>query len=207
MTNLELALAIAAAAVVGVAHAAAPTLSDESFKPAVEKYLQEKGDFCLGKFNWPIIVTDAERQSGTNDALQMPVLERLGLVVSSPNVSDPATREYNLTTAGKKYYLVKQTVAFGPGNTMMNYRGDFCAAKLELDKVVGWQVPEIVNGRAQTTVQFTYKVAAAADWTRDPGIKQVFPMIPRILDSAGKMPMTQLFAWSNQKWVAVAPGS
>jgi hypothetical protein len=206
MTNLKPALAIAASALLGMAQAAAPTLSDESLKPAVEKYLQEKGDFCLGKFNWPIIVTEVERRTGTNDALQMPVLEKLGLVVSSTSASDPKTQEYNLTVAGKKYYRIKQTSAFGPGNTVLNYRGDFCAAKLKLDRVVGWQPPEVVNGRAQTTVQFTYKVAAAADWTRDPDVKRVFPMIPRILDSAGKMPMTQLFAWSNQRWVAVVPG-
>jgi hypothetical protein len=207
MLNLKLLLTIALVAVVGATHAAAPVLSDKSLKPAVEKYLREKGDFCLGKFDWPIVVTEAERQTGTNDSLQMPVLQKLGLVMSAPKAGDPTALQYDLTTQGKKYYLVKQTVSFGPGDRSVTYRGDFCAAKLKLDKVVGWLPPQVINGRAQTTVNYTYKVATAADWTRDPDIKKVFPMIPRILDSAGRMQMTQLFAWSSRGWVAVSPGS
>src|SRR5580692_7769672 len=57
--------------------------SQKSLKPAVRKYLEEKGNFCLGKFEWPISVSDEDRKTGTHDALQMPVLEKLGLVVSA----------------------------------------------------------------------------------------------------------------------------
>ena len=206
MMNLKRSLTIALAVFAGTAYGASPALTQNSFKPAVEKYLQEKGNFCLGKFNWPIEVSELDRQRGTNDSIQMPVLEKLGLVVSSAVAGDSTAEQYDLTDQGRKYYLVKKTVTLGPGDKPVDHPGDFCAARLKLDRVVGWQSPEVVGGRTQVTVKYTYKVAAAADWTHDPEIKRVFPMIHRIVDGEGTMQLTQLFAWSNQRWVAVTPG-
>lgn len=50
---------------------------------AVNQYLVEHGDLCVGKFTWPRVVTAQDRQNRTNDAVQLPVLERLGLVEST----------------------------------------------------------------------------------------------------------------------------
>ena len=50
---------------------------------ALRDYLAKQGNFCLGKFDWPIDVSERDFQMGTRDAVQMPVLEKLGLVVSS----------------------------------------------------------------------------------------------------------------------------
>ena len=194
-----------AAALTAAAHASSPTLSHKAFAPAVEKYLQEKGNFCLGKFNWPISVTAADRQIGTNDALQMPVLEKLRLVASFDG-ENPSVKRYALTDAGKKYYVVKKTVTLGPADKPIEYPGDFCAAKLTLDKVVSWQPATVVNGKPQTTVMYTYKIAAAAEWTHDPDVQRVFPMIHRILDGAGSMQLMQGFVWSDKAWVATIPG-
>jgi hypothetical protein len=209
--NLKLSLTIVTLTIpmaifAGAAERASAALTQKSLEPAVAKYLQEKGNFCLGKFNWPIDVSEQDRQQGTNDAIQMPVLEKLGLVVSSAVVGDSTVKQYDLTEQGKKYYLVKKTVTLGPGDEPVDHPGDFCAARLKLERVVGWQPPEVVDGRTQVTVKYTYKVAAAADWTHDPEIKRVFPMIHRIVDGEGTMQLTQLFAWSNQTWVAVTPG-
>jgi hypothetical protein len=216
MTNASISmlrgisLTIAAAFTLG-AHAAAPAssakdISTSALTPAVKEYLRKKGDFCLGKFDWPIAVSDADRETGTNDALQMPVLAGLGLVAPRVDPNNPTIQHYDLTARGRKYYLVKKTITLGPGNVPVEHPGDFCVAKLTLDKVVSWQPPEKVSGSTRVTVKYTYKVATAAPWARDPGIQQVFPMIPRIIDGAGKMQMMQVLAWKGRSWVAVMPG-
>jgi hypothetical protein len=200
-TTLVTLLAVAAA------HANVPAApSQKSLKPAVRKYLEEKGNFCLGKFEWPIAVSDEDRKTGTNNALQMPVLEKLGLVVASDSAGDPSIKNYSLTEEGQKYYLAKQTITVNSAGQRIRHPGDLCPAKLELDKVVAWDPPSVVDGKTQTTVKYTYRIAKAADWTRDPEVRKVFPMIARVIDSAGSQQLMQLFAWSDHGWVALTPG-
>lgn len=200
-TTLAMLLAVAAA------HANVPAApSQKSLKPAVRKYLEEKGNFCLGKFEWPIAVSDEDRKTGTNNALQMPVLEKLGLVVASDSPGDPSIKNYSLTEEGQKYYLTKQTITVNSAGQKIRHPGDLCPAKLELDKVVAWDAPSVVDGKTQTTVKYTYRIAKAADWTQDPEVRKVFPMIARIIDNAGNQQLMQLFAWSGHGWVALTPG-
>src|SRR5579862_9455692 len=52
----------------------------DNFTAAVNGYLAQRGNLCLAKYDWPIAVTDADRQGHSLDAQQMPVLESLGLV-------------------------------------------------------------------------------------------------------------------------------
>ena len=52
---------IAASCLAEAATAATPQWSQKAFAPAVAKYLQTQGDFCLGKFDWPINVSAADR--------------------------------------------------------------------------------------------------------------------------------------------------
>src|ERR1700742_3562512 len=97
LTTFATVLAVAAA------QATVPaTPSQKSLKPAVKKYLEEKGNFCLGKFEWPIAVSDEDRKTDTNNALQMPVLEKLGLAVASDTPGDPTIKSYSLTEEGQK---------------------------------------------------------------------------------------------------------
>jgi hypothetical protein len=201
VTTLATLLAVAAA------HANVPAApSQKSLKPAVRKYLEEKGNFCLGKFEWPIAVSDEDRKTGTNNALQMPVLEKLGLVVASDSPGNPGSKNYSLTEEGQKYYLTKQTVTVNSAGQRIRHPGDLCPAKLQLDKVVAWDPPSVVDGKTQTTVKYTYRIAKAADWTQDPEVRKVFPMIARIIDNAGSQQLMQLFAWSGHGWVALTPG-
>jgi hypothetical protein len=183
-----------------------PAPSQKSLRPAVRKYLEEKGNFCLGKFEWPIAVSDEDRKVGTHNALQMPVLEKLGLVVASDSPRDPSVKNYSLTEEGQKYYLTKQTITVNSAGQKIRHPGDLCPAKLELDKVVAWDPPSEVDGKSQTTVKYTYRIAKAADWTQDPEVRKVFPMIARIIDKAGSQQLMQLFAWSGHGWVALTPG-
>src|ERR1700692_3052234 len=80
-------------------------------------YLESQGNLCLAKNTWPIDVTQREMDAGGRNALQMPVLEKLGLVSSSVatiEVKDEdrsaniKVKRYELTETGKKYYLTKE---------------------------------------------------------------------------------------------------
>jgi hypothetical protein len=188
------------------ARGASPELSEKAFKPAVEGYLAAKGDFCLGKFTWPIVVTASDQQHASRDAIQMPVLEKLGLVVSVA-ANDLDARSYDLTAEGRKYYLLKKTYTQGPLDAPVEHPGDFCAARLTLNRVVGWLPVTVVDGREQTTVRYTYRLAFVAPWARDPGVKKAFPMIDHIVSGEGTQQLVQVFARVNGRWVATTPGS
>jgi hypothetical protein len=210
MTADKILSVVCLTVLVGVAHAAAPpsTLTRKSLQPVVRKYLKEKGDFCLGKLEWPIAVSAVDRERGTSDSLQMPVLEKLGLVSAAEVPSDPAVTQYSLTERGRKYYLAKKTVTVNAAGQRIQHPGDLCPAHLQLDEVVGWAPPSVTAGQTQTTIRirYTYKVARAADWASDPDIRKVFPMMARILDNAGTQHLEQLFVWTDKGWTAVTPG-
>ncbi len=205
--SLVTTAALAAPLVLTAAHANVPPMpSQKSLKPAVKKYLAEKGDFCLGKFEWPIAVTEEDRKVHTHDAVQMPVLEKLGVVAAADAPGEPGIRNYSLTEEGRKSYVTKASVTVNSAGQKIKHPGDLCPAKLELDKVVTWNAPSVVDGKTATTVKFTYRVAKVADWARDPEVRKVFPMMALILDSACSQQLEQLFAWSGHGWVALTPG-
>jgi hypothetical protein len=209
-----LMVATATCMAIGAAYGRTAEPDRGALTAAVKEYLRTRGDLCVGKFAWPIDVTEGDRAMPTNDALQMPVLERLGLVVSSEVVAGRheadakeggPVKRYELTEKGRKFYLKKQMTSIGPGDQPVVHSGDFCVAKLSLNKVVRWDPPETVDGHEQTTVSYTYKVAAP-DWTRDPEIQRVFPRVDILVRGAGTMQLKEMFRRTNGAWVAVTPG-
>ena len=172
----------------------------DSFTAAVNGYLNKRGDLCLGKYDWPIEVSAQEIQAGGRNAVQLPVLEKLGVVqsiaVSSDDHAQPAAalvaRRYELTETGKKYYLKREGAREHPA--------DFCAAKLSLDKVVSWEVHE--NGAQSTAVvTYTYRVDAAP-WAQDADAQRVFPAVARVLSGAGKAQLREAFTLTRDGWAA-----
>jgi hypothetical protein len=172
----------------------------DSFTAAVTGYLDKRGDLCLGKYDWPIEVSVQEIQAGGRNAVQLPVLEKLGVVqsiaVSSDDHAQPAAalvaRRYELTETGKKYYLKREGARAHPA--------DFCAAKLSLDKVVSWEVHE--NGaQSEAVVTYTYRVDAAP-WAKDADAQRVFPAVARVLSGAGKAQLREAFTRTGQGWTA-----
>jgi hypothetical protein len=193
---------------------------------AVKKYLSEHGDLCVGKSNWPRLVTEQERQAGTNDAVQMPVLERLGLVESvevpvqvanagaeaaagsAPAAASDAVgpaRRYSLTAKGRQFYVQKKVTVLGAHDRPVEREADFCVARLSLDKVVKWSSPEEAHGHVETMVSYTYKIKPA-DWMVDPEARKVFPVVDRIIRGEGKALMTATLQAQNGKWEPVLPG-
>jgi hypothetical protein len=180
---------------------------------ALGKHLAQQGDFCLGKFDWPIDVSAPDFEMRTRDAVQMPVLEKLGLVISTNGSAlrkegeaeeSVQVKRYALTEAGKKFYLDKETSSTTSSGNKVVHHGDFCAGKLSLDKLVQWDKPTMVGEHQETTVTYTYKIAAA-EWTHDPELQKVFPMVDRILKGEGIMQLKQRFRLSGKSWIAVNP--
>lgn len=191
------------------ASAAAPAQLDaRAVRTVLVQYLAQQGDLCLGKFHWPIEVSASDVAAGTRDALQMPVLETLGLVQASA-ASAPTTDEsavaptrYTLSAAGKKFYLQRTMARATPDGKEMVRQGDFCVAKLSLDRVVKWTPVSDVGGHRESTASYTYKIAGA-EWSRDPAVRKVFPMVARVFDGAGTMELKQRLRLAGKRWVAV----
>lgn len=180
-------------------------------RAALEKFLQEKGNLCLGKFDWPIEVSERDASLGTRDAMQMPVLEKLGVVSSTlvEKREEGADRTftvmlYELTAKGKKFYLARDTASAGADGKAVVHHGDFCAGKLSLDRIISWSTPLGEAAVKQATVAYTYRVAAA-DWARKPEAQKVFPMVERIVKGEGRLQLDQLFQLTEAGWVAVTP--
>ncbi len=179
-----------------------------AFAAPMRTYLAARGRLCLAKTAWPIDVTQHEVDIGARNALQMPVLERLGLVSSSVaevDVDDEGTahhmkvRRFALTDAGRAFYMAR-TTASRPAAPV----SDFCAATLSLDHVVGWDVQKNADGATErAVVTYTYKVDAAP-WTADAGVQRVFPMVAGVVRGAGTAELQESFVrTAGGGWVAV----
>lgn len=160
---------------------------------AVNDYLAQRGHLCLAKYEWPITVTAADRQARSLDAQQMSVLETLGLVTghdvgeAHKGTDDAASaqpaREYALTAAGQKYYL-HVPVVITTATQHVTHPADFCVATLSLDRLIGWEKPQPLDGRTVTSVLFTYNIAPAP-WTQTPDARRVFPVVTHAVENAG----------------------
>jgi hypothetical protein len=222
--------AIAAASVMCVtgAHASVTAPKPKELTQAVQAFLADHGDLCLAMYTWPREVTAEDRESNSNEAVQMPVLERLG-VVKSVELREPAaratpivnaessapvspqlapaepTKRYSLTAEGQKLFLRKKRTTLDIHSEPEQHDADFCVAKLTLDKVVKWSPPEPVHNRMETVVQYTYRIKAAP-FMSDPEAQKVFPMVDRIVRGAGTLMMTATVQLQNGHWVPVLPG-
>ena len=92
-------------------------IKDHDLTLGMNQYLEQRGDLCLAKNSWPIDVTQREMQSSARNALQLPVMEKLGLVSSAITTADMrdedgthtmTVKRFSLTDTGKKYYLTKE---------------------------------------------------------------------------------------------------
>jgi hypothetical protein len=177
-----------------------------AFERGVRDYLERRGDLCVGHPRWPIDVPlDAQ---GTANAIQLPVLEQLGLVTSTVievRVDGAATpfhaRRYRLTGDGRRLYLDRETrLPAAPDDTRAPERADLCFAKLTLDRVTRWELQK--SGPSSTAlVSYTYHAEAAAP-VRDPRLGQVFPAVARLLAGDGKAELVEGFTLTPGGWTA-----
>ncbi len=202
-------LAGALAAAHACANGAVPAQpGNKALHAALTRYLAQWGDLCVGKFEWPIDVAPGDAEAGSRDAVQLPVMERLGLVASERGMvvrkdadgveHEVPVQRYSLTETGRKAYVARARATVTPAGATITRPGDFCVARLKLDKVTGWDA-------AQSTASYTYKVTAA-QWMSDPAMRQVFPMVAYVLQGEGKLQMKQRLRRENNSWVPVLAG-
>ena len=193
------------------AWAGEPAPDPKTLQHELVKYLAKQGQLCLGKSEWPIDVSQQDFQENERDAVQLPVLEKLGLVTSKVaetqrlGIDDNAlhsvaVKRYELTKEGLKSYVDKDNIARGSGGGKAEHHKDLCAAKLTLDKVVRWEPAEVGHG----TVFYTYHVTAVP-WMKSADAQKVFPMIDKIIKGEGTMQLSQRMVLSKEGWTAV-PG-
>jgi len=221
------AVCMSALSQTNTAQASTTNPNEKQLTEAVKAFLTDHGDLCMAKYSWPRDVTPGDEKTDPNDAVQLPVLERLGVVKSvevpapeetsmaatgaqsSPPLAPQAapaepTKRYSLTEKGQQYYLKKKHTIIGPHDLPAEHGGDFCVAHLTLDKVVKWSPPEPVHNQLQTVVRYTYHVKAA-DWMSEPEAQKVFPIADRIIRGDGSMMMSATVALQDGKWVPVLP--
>ncbi|GGC86581.1 hypothetical protein [Undibacterium terreum] len=186
-------------------------LNQDNISAGLTTYLAKRGDLCLAKNVWPIDVTQKDVDTGGRNAIQMPILEKLGLAQSSVATvtateegvsAEIKVRRYTLTENGKKYYLNKEMRSVRSDGDIKLQQGDLCAAKLSLDKVIGWEEAKTNDSSKMVAVSYTYKVDAAP-WTADADIQKVFPMVDRVVRGAGSMVLKESFKLTGEGWVAV----
>jgi hypothetical protein len=204
------ALALSALTLFAGCHDNSQDVNRENFTATIDNFLTQRGHLCLAKYDWPIYVTTDDMAAGTRDALQMPVLEKLGLVAGKNVVVERTdenskkiranARQYQLTAEGQKYYLhIPEVVA--TATSRVTHPADFCAATLSLDKVVGWERPAQVNGQTATSVIYTYKIDPAP-WAKSADAQRVFPMVKRVIEGAGTMQLREGVYLTAKGWVA-----
>ncbi|HEY4066319.1 MAG TPA: hypothetical protein VGM74_05430 [Burkholderiaceae bacterium] len=201
------AVALALMGLAGCGKPDAPAPSRETFEAGVRSFLADgHGQLCLGMYDWPMTLTEAEAGAGSRHAVQLPVFEKLGLahstIVPAPKSAespDGAVKRYELTDEGRKYFKPHAYT----GRNGVAHQNDFCVAQISLDKVEGWQLDTHDAQHTAATVSYTYRIEPAP-WLQDSDAQRVLPMVARVIKGAGgSLQMHQGFALQPQGWVAV----
>jgi len=179
----------------------------ENFTRGMNVYLEKRGALCLGKNSWPLVVSDREAAAGQRDGLQMPVLERLGLVSSSAVTVESQTedgvvtepgRSYQLTDAGRRYYVVQRSPA---RDGAARQQGDFCPVKLSLDNIARFELDAEAARAEHAVVSYRYRVSAP-DWMKDAEAQRVFPAVAQVIAGASKAELKEGFTKTAAGWIA-----
>ena len=208
-TMIKPTIAVAALAIAALAGCSPKNQLDKSTIVAgMNDYLNQRGDLCTGKNQWPIDVSESDMGSRSRNAVQLPVLEKLGLVKSVITVADIKDEDrvsqikvmrFDLTPEGRKYYLQKDMHSLAPDGSVRVNHGDFCAARLHLDQVVAWDAPHDENGVKVSEVTYTYR-ADAYPWAMNTEAQKVFPVIANVLNHQGTGQLKETFVLTPTGW-------
>ena len=184
----------------------APLRAD--FETGLRSFLADGHDrLCLGMFDWPIDLSEAEAGAKSRHAVQLPVFEQLGLAKStiiavprSAENPDGAIKRYALTDEGRKYFMPHAYQS----RDGVQHPNDFCAARISVARVVGWQLDAHDAQHPTALVRYSYHVEPAP-WMNNAEAQRVLPMVARVIQGAeGGIEMHQGFVKNDKGWVAVA---
>lgn len=179
--------------------APAPVPDKKTLGAALTRYLAERGQLCVGKYDWPITVNPHDAETGDRNARQLPVMAQAGLVTATTDDAGAVT--YRLSETGLKYYWPRKVNRRDGGQGEIDVH-DFCAGRLALDQVVHWTTPALVGDHYESTATYTYAIAPAA-WTADPRLQQAFPMIARVIKGQHTARLAQRMRFAGGRWEAV----
>lgn len=179
-----------------------------AFETGLRSFLADGHDqLCLGMYDWPIDLTEAEAGAHSRHAVQLPVFEKLGLATStivpapkSAENPDGAVKRYALTDEGRKYFK-PHSYKTRDGAAHQN---DFCVARISVARVESWQVDSHDAQHPAALVSYSYHIEPAP-WMDNADAQRVLPMVAKVIKGAeGGLQMHQGFMKSPQGWVAVA---
>jgi hypothetical protein len=174
----------------------------DAFTRGLDAYLAKRGVLCIGRQRWPVDVP--EGAASRADAVQLPVLERLGLVTSTVlaerrnGVTTPfRLRRYRLTAAGRTHYVDRETrEPASPDDPSAATRADLCVVELKLGQIKTREVQP-----PAATVSYTY-AATAPPFTQDAGFRHAFPVVARLLAGTGSAELVEGFTLTPSGWTA-----
>jgi hypothetical protein len=205
--------AAALVAALGCARRPSPTgggTATATVTEALQTYLARRGDLCVARPTWPVDVTEQDQAQRSRDALQLPVLERLGVVSSSPATvrvdgeGGPAlvsVRRYRLTGRGRSLYIDRRTRQPASDAVLGSAYADLCLARLTLDRITRVEMHPNDQHPASARVSYTYRVDAP-DWMRDPEARRVFPAVARVIGGTGQAELEEGLVMTEAGWVA-----
>jgi len=196
-----------AVTLLGCDNEAARAPNRANFLVVVNDFLAQRGHLCLAKYDWPIRIAF---DSSESDARQLPVLEKLGLVVSTGTrithrdangaMQLIIAHEYALTALGRQYYL-HVPIVIRTATRNISHPADLCAATLTLNRLIGWDPPVTRAGRTATSLLFSYHIKPAA-WARTPEVLHAFPVLARAIENEGSMQVRLGVHLTPYGWVA-----
>jgi len=179
-----------------------------AFEAGLRSFLADGHDqVCLGMYDWPIDLTEAEAGAKSRHAVQLPVFEQLGLARStilpvprSDENPDGAIKRYELTDEGRKYYLAH---AYQARNGAA-HKNDFCVARISVARVQGWTLDSHDAQHPTAVVSYDYHITPAP-WMDNADAQRVLPMVAKVIKGAeGGLQLHQAFAKGDKGWVAVS---
>jgi hypothetical protein len=179
-----------------------------AFESGLRSFLADGHDeVCLGMYDWPMDLTEAEAGAKSRHAVQLPVFEQLGLATStivpvpkSEENPDGAIKRYALTDEGRKYYKAH---AYKTRNGA-THQNDFCVARISVARVESWTLDSQDAKHPTAVVSYSYHIEPAP-WMDNADAQRVLPMVAKVIKGAdGGLQLHQGFAKGDQGWVATA---
>jgi hypothetical protein len=207
-TAMMMATALAVFALAACSKPADKAPSREALEAGLRTFLADGHDqLCLGMYDWPMDLTEAEAGANGRHAVQLPVFEKLGLATStivavprSTTNPDGAVKRYTLTDEGRKYYKPHAYKS----RDGADHASDFCVAHISLAKVESWQLDTHDAQHPAAMVSYTYHIEPAP-WLANDDARRVLPMVAKVIKGAdGGLQMHQGFTQVDKAWVPVA---
>ncbi|WP_152602760.1 hypothetical protein [Caballeronia sordidicola] len=183
--------------------------NEVNFRAALDKHLEAHGDLCIGRHIWPVDVPDVPVAGRLRDGIQMPALERAGLVahvnaemkLHHRDGTDETVKalRYNLTDKGRQFLNAQPRTA---GRNSDAAQPDLCYGHVHLAKIAGWDKPHKSEDSPEhlvATVRYTYTLEPAP-WARDPAVQGAFPILARVVKGSGSTELTQVLVAGGDGW-------